>query len=210
MAGAPHGLLAVAVVLPIGCCDPMLRLPNASSPADDDDCRGEVFEYRDRMSFLLPFVDDADESIGEVGPECQSKSNRPPPPPAFSALLVAGAATVELVLEAAATTVLADDEGGGESSSEVELRGLETLVVAGPGPTSPPSRSIALAAGTRAFEDAAEEEAGAALLADAAGAGEELPPSSVLGSDGTGPSFAHLLTSYLLRIKLSTLCSGGT
>jgi hypothetical protein len=120
----------------------------------------------------LPFVEGAEVS-GDVGPECQSRSKRPPPEPAFSAVLVAGGAAVARAVEAVEATGAAAlfDEGGGESSKEDEPRGRETLVVAGPGPMSPPSRSIALAAGAFAFEGAAEEEAGAALV-EAAGAGE--------------------------------------
>ena len=41
----------------------------------------------------------------------------------------------------------------------------------------------------------------AAAVAAAAGA----VPSSTDGSSGTGPCFAHLLVSYLLLMKLSTL-----
>jgi hypothetical protein len=204
-AAAPHGLLAVAVALP-----PILKLPKASNPADVVGCRGDVLEYRERISFLLPFVDGADASEGDVGPECQSRSKRPPPPLPFAAfVVVAGAAAVAFALVvAAATGATLLVEGGGESSNDA-LRGLETLVVAGPGPMSPPSRSIALAAGARGFDEAAEEEGGAVLDEAAVAGAELLPPSRVLGSDGTGPSFAHLLVSYLLLMKLSTLCSGG-
>lgn len=45
--------------------------------------------------------------------------------------------------------------------------------------------------------------------ADAAVATADVPPSSAAGSCGGGPSMAHLLVSYLLLMKLSTLCSGG-
>lgn len=207
---APHGLLAAAVMLTLGCCDPRFILPKASNPADG--CRGDALEYRERISFLFPFVDGAAESVGEVGPECQSRSKRPPPAPAVLPVLVTavGDAAVTLAAEAATgVTPPVEDGGGGGESSNDELCGFVTLAVAGPGPISPPRRSMALAAGARGVEEVVEDDAGAALEDAANGAAVEVPPSRVLGSDGTGPSFAHLFTSYLLRIKLSTLCSGG-
>lgn len=195
-------------------CPPILRLPKVSSPEAGADCLGEVDEYSERMSFLLPLDTGAEEPVGEVGAACQSRSNSPPPPPVLvlSGLLLAAigdlaAETGEPIVARAAPPL---DAAGGSSKSEAELRGLEILVVAGPGPISPPRRSIALGAGALLL-DVVEEEiegaaAAAAVLDEAAGADIDEPfSSSVLGSDGTGPSFAHLFISYLLRIKLSTL-----
>lgn len=167
-------------------------------------------EKSERMSFLLPLV--AVELVvvdGEVGAACQSKSNSPPPPAVvvFSDLVAAVGDLIEDCVEVALTA-----EAERSSSKEEELRDPVRLVVAGPGPTSPPSKSTALgAAAVRVVrEEEVEGDAAPAALEEGVESVADVLPSRMLGSDGGGPSFAHRLVSYLLRMKLSTLCSGGT
>jgi hypothetical protein len=160
------------------------------------------------MSFLLPFAAGAADPEGDVGAACQSRSNNPPPP--LLLVFAAGLAAAGALATGGEVVEVLGPLGAAGASSSSDERGPETLVVAGPGPTSPPSRSIALGAGAFVFRVLAEEDDAVGFAGGTLAVGEAPPTcSSVAGSDGGGPSFAHLCVSYLLRIKLSTLCSGG-
>lgn len=82
-------------------------------------------------------------------------------------------------------------EGGAEKSSSNEAP-PETPVVGGPTGASPPRRSIAEGACLAGREVDALEFVAEAGLADADGA----LPSRTAGSEGGGPSLAHLRVSY--------------
>lgn len=148
----------------------------------------------------MPFAVPPGDVTGDVadapaaGPSCQSKSNNPPPPPV---LALGGAAVVEdgVALGAVVVALFVAGTAGEEKSSSklFDAFGLLKPVVAaaaGAGVLSfPPNRSRALLLADVPFL-VVEEPALAASLVVAA------PPSKTLGSAGTGPSFAHLRSSY--------------
>lgn len=140
---------------------------------------------RDMMSFLpLEVV------VGEVvvvvlegEGSCQSRSKIPPPPPPAEAFL-GGAAVVAGAGGCLVADAVAAGAGAGDASSSRSNAGAAFLTA---------TLGVALAA-------AAPDEPLAVVAA-----GTSAPPSKTLGSLGGGPSFAHLLDSYLLLINDSIL-----